>query len=276
MSQRREIETHARRLGELREILTSMKTLANIETRKLTRRLENQQRIVAGIEETAGDFLSCYPYSLARDGRLPEVYIAIGTERGFCGDLNERVRRRLGTCLASAPGPGPIVVAVGRRLFTKLEECPAVGATLEGADTVEEAERLVVEIVGKTDALCGGEGAMKLVAVYARDGRSEVAAEPVLPPFLDLIGTPPARSEPLLLNLEPVDFLVRLVDQYLLAKLQEIVYASLMNEDQRRIQHLEGAVRHLDERIAGLRRRGAQLRQEEIIEEIEVILLGAS
>jgi len=42
------------------------------------------------------------------------------------------------------------------------------------------------------------------------------------------------------------------------------------------VRHLEGAVRHLDDRSSALRRKCNALRQEEIIEEIEIILLSAS
>jgi F-type H+-transporting ATPase subunit gamma len=49
-----------------------------------------------------------------------------------------------------------------------------------------------------------------------------------------------------------------------------------MAENQRRVQHLEGAVDHLDERAAELTRQVNARRQEEIIEEIEVILLNAT
>lgn len=65
------------------------------------------------------------------------------------------------------------------------------------------------------------------------------------------------------------------MEQYLFATLHEIAYVSLMAENQRRLRHLDGAVRHLDEQSAVLARRSNSLRQEEIIEEIEVILLGS-
>jgi F-type H+-transporting ATPase subunit gamma len=49
-----------------------------------------------------------------------------------------------------------------------------------------------------------------------------------------------------------------------------------MAENLRRVRHLEGAVRHLDDKSATLQHQSNALRQEEIIEEIEVILLSAS
>ena len=70
--------------------------------------------------------------------------------------------------------------------------------------------------------------------------------------------------------------LAELIDHYLFAILHKIMYVSLMTENVRRMQHLEGAVHHLDDKSAELLRECNALRQEEIIEEIEVILLSAS
>ena len=46
-------------------------------------------------------------------------------------------------------------------------------------------------------------------------------------------------------------------------------------ENQQRVRHLEGAVERLDDQLGTLERRRHRLRQEEITEEIEVILLNA-
>ena len=54
-----------------------------------------------------------------------------------------------------------------------------------------------------------------------------------------------------------------------------MLYTSLMAENQQRVAHLEGAVKHLDDESAELVRQCNTLRQAEIIEEIEVILLSA-
>ncbi|HBE93756.1 MAG TPA: hypothetical protein DDW55_15050, partial [Gammaproteobacteria bacterium] len=53
-------------------------------------------------------------------------------------------------------------------------------------------------------------------------------------------------------------------------------YTSLMAENHQRVAHLEGAVKHLDDESAELMRQSNILRQTEIIEEIEVILLSAA
>ena len=79
-----------------------------------------------------------------------------------------------------------------------------------------------------------------------------------------------------MLNLPPATCLAELIDHYLFAALHEIVYVSLMAENIQRVRHLEGAVRHLDDKSATLQHQSNALRQEEIIEEIEVILLSAA
>ena len=69
---------------------------------------------------------------------------------------------------------------------------------------------------------------------------------------------------------------MQLVDHYLITALHKILHVSLMAENQHRIQHLERATRHLDDRTDELSHRINALRQEEIIEEFEVILLNAA
>ena len=72
------------------------------------------------------------------------------------------------------------------------------------------------------------------------------------------------------------DFLLELGEQYLFVALHAMLCESLLAESERRVRHLDGAVRHLEEQLATLQRRVQTLRQEEIIEEIEVILLNAA
>jgi F-type H+-transporting ATPase subunit gamma len=57
--------------------------------------------------------------------------------------------------------------------------------------------------------------------------------------------------------------------------LNTILFDSLMTENTLCVQHLDAAVKHLDDRDIVLERRCNALRQEEITEEIEIILLSA-
>ncbi|MBI5626386.1 MAG: F0F1 ATP synthase subunit gamma [Nitrosomonadales bacterium] len=84
-----------------------------------------------------------------------------------------------------------------------------------------------------------------------------------------------AYSHAPLLNLEPAQFLPQLTDQYFYAALHEVFYASLMAENRKRLEHMDSAIRRLEKDEAKLRLRYNVLRQEEIIEEIEIIMLSA-
>jgi F-type H+-transporting ATPase subunit gamma len=77
-----------------------------------------------------------------------------------------------------------------------------------------------------------------------------------------------------LLYLDPQLFLAGLIEQYLFAGLHELLYSSLLAENQRRMQHMDSAVRRLDETCTELVRTRNILRQEEITEEIELIMLS--
>jgi F-type H+-transporting ATPase subunit gamma len=64
------------------------------------------------------------------------------------------------------------------------------------------------------------------------------------------------------------------LQHYLYLGINELLMLSLLTENRFRVQHLEGAVHRLDERLGVLSTRARSLRQEEITEEIEMILLG--
>jgi F-type H+-transporting ATPase subunit gamma len=98
----------------------------------------------------------------------------------------------------------------------------------------------------------------------------------VLPPFERYRDAAPRFAYAPSTQLPPPAFFAALLDHYLYSVLHEIMYVSLMAENLRRVRHLEGAVRHLDERSSVLQRECNALRQEEIIEEIEVILLSTA
>jgi F-type H+-transporting ATPase subunit gamma len=276
MTRRREVERHMRSLGEIREIMGSMKTLAFMETRKLAGRLDHQQRAVGTIEQAAQDFLAFHPDALPGVQGLAPAYVVVGSERGFCGDFNEQVLRRLEAHIEEEGDDDPALIAVGQRLYARLADDPRVAATTDGADVAEEMERVLARIVDAVGGLRAQRGPLSLTAVFQHAEPREVAVVSLLPPFREYAGSKPRFSVAPLLNLSPSDCFLGLVDNYLLAALHGALSESLMAENHRRVQHLDGAVRHLDHRIEALRRKGNQLRQEEIIEEIEVILLGAA
>ena len=276
MTHRRELEQHRHTLGEIRSIMNSMKTLAYIESRKLGRFLDAQRAVVTHIETIAADFLGFYPRTLPRAGETTPVCLLLGSERGFCGDFNETLLRRLEAHVQEYSLDTPRLIVTGNKLGNHLEGDPRVVACIDGANVVEEAEKTLALIFNTLTELQAKEGAVSLTVFYHDPDREQIATTEVLPPFEQYRDTAPRFPHPPVLNLLPAAFLAELIDHYLFAALHEIMYVSLMAENIQRVRHLEGAVQHLDDKSATLLHQSNALRQEEIIEEIEVILLSAA
>ncbi len=275
MTRRHNVQSHRHSLGEIRDIMNSMKTLAYMETRKLTRFLDAQRAVVQSIEDVAADLLSFHPEILPETKEAASVYILIGSERGFCGDFNRSLLKYTDSVLPAHSTHKPMLLAVGRKLYTLMEKDVRMVAMIDGASVVEEVTALLIKLVNELTALQHKHGALTVYCLY-QDGEDGELIHELLPPFKSLLHNPPRFSHPPLLYQSPQEFLVELADHYLFAALHEMLYISLMVENQYRVTHLEGAVRHLDDESAELERQCNALRQEEIIEEIEEIMLSAT
>jgi F-type H+-transporting ATPase subunit gamma len=73
----------------------------------------------------------------------------------------------------------------------------------------------------------------------------------------------------------PPTFLAELANHYLLAALHELFYSSLMAENARRLQHMDNTIHRIEKDSMEFSLKKNRLRQEEITEEIEVIMLSA-
>ena len=274
MSRRQSLEHHRRSLAEIRDIMNSMKTLAYMETRKLGRFLSAQQAVLQNMEDVAADFLSFHPDVMSEPGQAPSVLLLIGSERGFCGDFNRALLRHVDAARQTHRAPAPLVIAVGRKLHTLLEGDARVVAWIGGAGVVEEVPAVLNQLADEIVSLQSKHGAIEVFAVH-HGNEDGVMTQRLVPPFEGLAAGPARHSHPPMLNTSPVAFFTELTDQYLFAALHAMLYTSLMMENHDRVTHLSGAVRHLDEQSEDLARQYNAMRQEEIIEEIEVMLLSA-
>ena len=279
MSQSRELQLHIAQMDEIRSILNSMKNLALIEIHKLARFQTLQGQAVANIENVALDFLDFYPLPAA-DKYAIAVGILVGAERGFCGDFNESLLNTITEDSYSG------IIAIGSRLCNRLADNPVeVIASIAGANVAEEVPAVLNRLLDSISALPIAKDdinpvtiavpSLQLTVIYHDNSAGQITKRQIFPPFFRQKQRTPAYGNPPLLNLEPGEFFSDLVHHYLFAVLHEIFYISLMAENQRRLQHLEGAVKHLDDETVNLRRKSQIYRQEEITEEIEVILLNS-
>jgi len=274
MARRRKLRQHLRKLGEIRDIMEAMKNLAVLETHKLGAVLANQTLLRVDLEHIAADFLAAYPQYLPPENGDRAIWLLFGSERGFCGDFNEAVLNKLDGLASGATET--LFIPVGRKLCNRLEGDPRVYAAVDGADVAEETGAVLNTLIRHIGSLQDRYQRINVFTLY-RNADSDAIISARLLPFSPEAGTPAVRlAHAPLLNLPPETFYLDLVDRYLFIALQQIASTSLMAESYRRIQHMSGAIRRLEETTETLLRKYHTQRQEEITEEIEVILLNAA
>jgi len=273
MSRRHEQVSHRNRLSEIRNIMYSMKTLSIMETLKLERYLKSQSAITESIEKIATDFLHFHSNVLPETEPVSNFVLLIGSQRGFCGDFNEQLIKELQQNFTHSTDNNTTLIAVGSKLHSLIQETHHNIVGLEGADVAEEVPSVVTALA---KIFATQKDPASLYAIHHNNQHNDLSVEKLLPPFQDLPDEKTNELTPPLLNLTRREFFLELTEHYLFNALHRILYLSLMIENKHRTLHLENATHHLDDKTDELNRKINALRQEEIIEEIEVILLNSS
>lgn len=274
MAERRKILQRAVSLREIDEILGVMKSMAYVEVNRIATFIDAQREAVASIESVAADFQASYSDFLTGEDTAGDIVCLLGAERGLCGDFN-------GKLLEGASGHADVigaarqVVVVGTRLADTFGQ--KVHAVLEGPSIVEEVPAVIARLLQQLAAALSKQQAdqaapVGLLLLY-QDSEG-VHVRRLLPFTLPPV-IPPRRAFPLQLQLAPQDFFRDLVEHYLYGVLHAIFYESLLEENRQRLEHMQRARDKLADNLDDLDRRQRRLRQEEITEEIELILLSA-
>jgi F-type H+-transporting ATPase subunit gamma len=158
---------------------------------------------------------------------------------------------------------------VGSRLAAKLASRPGVVAQLDGASVTEDVPAVLNRVMDALHLASTASGAGATLFSLAHEAEGEPALKRLLP--FDP-PTAPHFAHPPRLQLAPPEFFAELLDQYLLAALYGLLYESLSAESRQRLAHMEQALDRLGETIDRLALKRNALRQEKIVEEIEVIL----
>jgi F-type H+-transporting ATPase subunit gamma len=276
MSKRHALAQRLHTFGELREIMSAMKNIALMESRKLAGLLDSQREILGLMEQAAGDFFAGHPRLQSDDGESPTLVIAVGSERGFCGDFNESVLRRLGDVPSPAGAP-PSIVLVGSRLAQREEGLAGIVARVEGPAMIEEVRpalsRLLAALTERPELAAAFT--LHRIAIVHHQPHAEGTDVRVYRPREAFSRSAATGRQPARLLLPAGEFLEQLIEHYLHAVFYSVFYDSLAAENQRRVAHMQAAVDRMDERIAAGRLRMNALRQEEITEQIEEIMLSA-
>ena len=202
--------------------------------------------------------------------------VVIGSERGFCGSFNQNLLEAVESKQVNSGLPPFRLIPMGTKLSGKYKDNPSVAATLTGPTTGEEVPTILTELLeillSLPEARDGLAGLNIRAAYHAYEEQGiqfrEVTAFPLTSE------QPTTYSYPPRLQVPPPQFLTQLLEQHLFALLTGVFYSSLMAENRFRLTHMEGAIRRVEQKNQELAMTRNILRQEEITQEIELMLLN--
>lgn len=272
MSKYSDFKNRVASIEEIREIISAMKNISILEINRVSRYLSNQKSVLETIESSAKDFFSFYSYQTSFDelrkganNGQQEVYIAIGSERGFCGGFNETVASHL----LELDTPVP-VIAIGKKLHMALEKYKGEKEFLDGAQSIEEIESILGRVIHSLGSYPGG----RLAITYNEESDNHIVHRIVRPyDLLAEVGHVEFPGPPLI-NGDAEHLLIQLLDQYVFALLYFAFFTSYMAENRQRLNHMDRAESRIARKLEQYHLKLNNLRQEEITEEIEVILLN--
>lgn len=272
MSKRSEIKRRLHALGEIKSILGAMKSLSIIEINKVSRYLGAQTELVLAIEEALGDYERFFETPNAKGNWSGDgLYVLVGSERGFCGGFNDAVLARFAEVERGEKRSAKIIV-VGRKLASKLDGDSRVVDVLDGPSAAEEIAGTITELARRLTRFPGTQWTL----VHHKDGDAQGGVAAVCP-FAPRPAARVSRDQvPPLLNLPPAELYPQLFEQYLFSVLYRAFYLSFLTENRDRLRHMEGALNALEKEWNRMRRLSNGLRQEEITEELEVIMLSVN
>lgn len=274
MSRQHEYQQQLSLYHELQDIMGAMKNMAQAEIHKLRRRQQLQHTCLASVTEAA-QVVHYQQASTARTmsgtatSSFQNIYLLIGSERGFCGGFNEALIHHLDTLPAMDQ-----VIVMGSRLLsllgTRAEHAPFVpGPTSE--KQVAGILAVTLECFGRLQ----NENSKPLRLMAISHTEHELSHTMLFP--LPTRFQQPAPQNTAFRHFEPLPTLRQGIENhYLYHALLAVLYTSLYAENHRRLVQMEGALQHLDELSQHMKRRINAQRQEEIVEEIEVIFSTTS
>lgn len=268
MSQRAESNNRLALYHEISDVVSAMKNLAQVELH----RASNTQGFISAAFENVVNAMS------ALHSVFPGIFdlnsgksalLLLGTERGFCGGFNEQLAR---FALTQDLNAYHEILCVGSRLNSKLQtelrpdfQQPLINHTFAGPAITDEIMPCVQSI---TDYFLSSGMPSQLVLLCHT--QHSVQLVQLLPKPISVIDTGICSN--LGLNLPKADLATLLQWQCLSQGLAYYLASSLEIENRFRLQQMEGARNHLQDLTHNLKIRINTLRQQEIVDEIEVML----
>jgi len=259
MSQRREVEARLALFDDLSGILGAMRSFALAELRKVGKREAAQQQVVQSLETALADLADSLPEP-ALSAPAKDIWLLFGSVRGFCGSFNEDVIRYW---RQNADQQGPLIL-LGERLHPMVE-ARATLQRLSGAEGGLDAPAAIDSILAAVAELRSVKFGLIACIRDEQGARSQR-----LWPLANVASH--ARLNPPLTFAPAAEVAQGVAEHYLFHTLLALLLRSIRVENHMRLMQMETALRHLERGGEELQRQRNRLRQEEIVEEIELMV----
>ncbi len=259
-------------LAELRDLVRALRALAAARLQEAEASLDGIRHHVAVVERAIGQAARLLPEPAngipARAGPQAEIVIAVCSEHGFVGALNEHLLERA----RARAGARHALVIIGRRGALLAEE-----KGLDVADTYPMATHAggVLAITRRLAAHLANASMAEIVfGTHGEAGAWQPRVKRILPLDPALLAHA-GQGNPPLHQLAPDVLLERLAREYLLAEITHAMMESLASENAARLRAMAAADHNIADKLTELRRRENVLRQEAITAELLDVVTGA-
>jgi F-type H+-transporting ATPase subunit gamma len=264
------LKTKLKSIGEIHEIVTSMKAFAGFNLQNAKQKIPYRRAYQTSIEDAVGDIVTIFPHLARIEHALHEktLFVLFLSQEGLCGFFNETLL----DFFERLPGKqDPALLIIGEK-GTEDARSKGVSCTrcLKGPSTVEAIDTYTLELSSYLQEFVERERFGTLTLVYARhdeSGTFEPVAQKVLPPDFSKFHKASLKKEPLL-YLEGKAILDTLIREYLYTSCYEAFLESVASENQERLNSMVQADNAIKERVKNLRLELNALRQKEITEEL--------
>lgn len=260
MNQRQTIDSKLALYDELEGILGAMRSFALAELRRIEKREFNQRQVVENLQLALDDLAHHLPASTSGNH---DIWLLLGSTRGFCGSFNEDIVR----CWQSqAPSDAPLIV-VGERLqgLPSAEPTLAIAGADGGNDAPEVIDRILTAVVDIESRQPNREFGL-LACIHDESAARIQRLWPLPINRRELHRPTPISLSP------PGEVAAGVARHYLYHSLLALLLRSIRVENHMRLLQMENALHHLQDGYQELARQRNRLRQEEIIQEIELMV----
>jgi F-type H+-transporting ATPase subunit gamma len=265
-----DLESRLQHLHELQDLVRALRGIAASRMQESQKALLAVRRYNETIGEAIGLALALLPEPPAPEP--PEagevrLRLAIGTEHGFVGALNER----LVDALRTTPSGWTLAVAGRRTAALALDQ----GLHLVWTEPMATHAGGIGAVARRLAQALQGAAAVELVHLrHLGAGRDELVRLPVVPLDLQHFAAAACRVPPLH-HLPPALLLAELAGEHLLAELTRALTEALAAENQARLRVMDAADRNIGEKRDQLGQEVHRLRQEAITTELLDVITGA-